>query len=335
MTRVPCVTLVIAAFALGCSFEWDSHDPRVTGSGGAIAVGGAGGSGGAGGEGGNQGGATAVTTVISGLQPVRIVVDATHAYVTSHDQGGAITRAPKDGGAAETLVTGQAEPRGIAVDDNHVYWVTRGGAVRQLDKAGGNEVILFDETVTTELLDVGVNTTTVYWSDNENDRISRIPIDGGTESTLSTSQQNIRMIFVDGVDVFWVNDGPGDVVVSENHGVPTVLGTTGNGATDVVADATHVYWTSNFQGTVQRVLRSGGSMEELANNQTGVTTLAIDDTHVYWLAKDDGAIMRATLSGDQPTEFVSGLSNPASVVVDATHVYWINIDEGAVVRRLK
>jgi hypothetical protein len=53
-----------------------------------------------------------------------IAVDATNVYWST--AAGHIRRAPKEGGAVETLVAGQSSPRGLELDETALYWANHG-----------------------------------------------------------------------------------------------------------------------------------------------------------------------------------------------------------------
>ncbi len=61
----------------------------------------------------------------------------------------------------------------------------------------------------------------------------------------------------------------------------------------VVVDATHVYWTDDMAGLVQRVAKDGsGTPEILAFNQKGPWGLALDNQFVYWSTMGTGEIWK-------------------------------------------
>jgi hypothetical protein len=82
---------------------------------------------------------------------------------------------------------------------------------------------------------------------------------------------------------------------------------------------------------IHRVLKSGGSVEDLSpNNDTSV--MVADDTHLYWTegAIGGGAIRRMPKAGGAEETLRSGnvLDNPGSIAVDETYVYWTELGSG-------
>lgn len=87
------------------------------------------------------GGGKNITTIES-PEPIEsgdLALDATHVYWTTGTEGGGVYRAPKTGGAVEEVAKNESFPRGIAVDQEAIYWTngstaSRAGDVRKLVK---------------------------------------------------------------------------------------------------------------------------------------------------------------------------------------------------------
>jgi hypothetical protein len=71
--------------------------------------------------------------------PNRIAVDDEYVYWTSNvASAGTVKRAPVGGGPTVTLATGQANPTGITVDRDAVYWADNGnGTIMKVDRCCG------------------------------------------------------------------------------------------------------------------------------------------------------------------------------------------------------
>jgi len=65
-------------------------------------------------------------------------VDSGHVYWTNSGDG-TIKAAPLTGGPVTTLVTGQDNPEGLAVDSGHLYWANNdiSGTINEAPLTGG------------------------------------------------------------------------------------------------------------------------------------------------------------------------------------------------------
>jgi hypothetical protein len=166
----------------------------------------------------------------------------------------------------------------IAVDDSYVYWAEVGqtpelSVLMRVPRSGGVAVTLGSGNPGANLVTDG---SALYWAEsitNPNigpnlQHIVRMPVSGGTASTLATFPAPFN----------WAC---------------------------VAVDDTSVYWTQPFTdaGAVVRVAKTGGAPSPLTPggmNQTGYTSpIALDSTGVYWVDFSDG-LMKVSKDGGAP-----------------------------------
>jgi hypothetical protein len=99
--------------------------------------------------------------------PADIALDEDSVYFTSGRHSGLVQSVPLKGGAVKTITSGQLDPRGIAVDEKYVYWVTVGqlpaeGTVMRSDKRvrGAPQFLAFGQR---KPLAIAVDDRFVYW----------------------------------------------------------------------------------------------------------------------------------------------------------------------------
>src|SRR5207249_237973 len=85
---------------------------------------------------------------------------------------------------------------------------------------------------------------------------------------------------------------------------------------DLDVDATNVYWTNPFEGTVVTVPLAGGAAHVLASGQSLVSGLAVDATTVYWATTI--SIMSLPRAGGSPITLYSSGGERHELAVDAT-----------------
>jgi len=224
-----------------------------------------------------------------------IAVDATNVYWTAEGAGagGAVLRAPKGGGAAVVIASGQTHPGGIAVDADNVYWAEGGsvvagnpasnddgmvgmygdGTIRALSKSSGTVTAL--ASVLTAPDAVTIDDVRVFWHDQYG--IRSVAKTGGALSTVSGSVapfKSTNLAVADGRLTWASNQGSWSIESAATAGgAPVTLASGIAAPAGIVTDGSSAYWSD-----------AGGSS---ASALHGVP-LAGGATSTLWPADDPG-----------------------------------------------
>ena len=202
-------------------------------------------------------------------------VDATSVYwTTSGGDGGAVVRAPLDGGAASIFAAGFISSN-LALDGENAYFAV-------------------------------LNTGMIPGPIPPVLSVVKAPLDGGTPITLDTSSLPSGRgpsVAVDGVNFYWM--GPSAIVATPlDGGTPTTLATInipgfhlgGYGA--IATDGTTVYWTDASQtpSVVTSVPVAGGSALTVAVSQDNPAGIVVQGGTLFW-ANAGGAMFESSTAG--------------------------------------
>lgn len=184
--------------------------------------------------------------------------EGTEPYgITPPPSDGSIMRLKRGGGQDPTpIVNGLTYPQAIAIHGEEVYWTD----VDNLMKTGFDGVIRIkiaslppSPTKDTQYSDITSTSTSIFWTDTDNNTVNKVGITGSKLEQLAANDQ-------------------------------TPFG--------IAVDATHVYWTSSLDGAVWRVGLNGGVAEPMAENQPFPVGIAVDETCIYWANFGDGTVMK-------------------------------------------
>ena len=202
-----------------------------------------------------------------------VAVDSKYVYFGSlappPAPDGAIMRAPIGGGAPEAIYSGQALPEAVATDGTNVYWANWGtfdaqghsnndGTLWQGPIGGGTTPTMLASSLAGPST-LALDSTTVYWvdlgplgTDNfpalNSGSVLKVPIGGGTVTTIASAQSVPFSIIVANGTVYWTEYGlsaPGLVVSAPTAGgslTPLVSGLDDPSA--LAISGSTIYWTN-------------------------------------------------------------------------------------------
>jgi hypothetical protein len=311
-------------------------------------------------SGGNDG-STDAAAQADAPQPVVIVNDAPNASMIATDgtsvywidwvtgdagqQEGRVMKVAVGGGTQTALAsTPGVTPASLAIDTNNVYWTASDNQLRQVSKAG-DAVTSLGSGVATPVTAAG---GFVYFCPQTGGGVEKVPVDGGTTTTLATSGAPANLVVVAN-DVFWA-DATGHIayVPAGNGGTPIDLVSPDPDAgpgeyvsdttyQNITTDGTSLYWpraASSYPGAVLSLAVGGGSPQVVVNTGTSSPfSVATDGVSVFFLdlAATTSLVAASLGSGSTVTVTTAGLGaanipgTPGpTVAVDSANVYWLS-----------
>lgn len=163
----------------------------------------------------------------------------------------------------------------------------------------------------------------VYFGNQDNGTIDKVPIGGGAVTQLASGLNGPTDVATDGADVYWTDYGDDYVdEVSVNGGGVTQL-TSGNRPWTIastVADG-YIFWADN--DNVYQTSISTGNTIVLASGQSDTWDIASDGTNVYWVTYY-GYVGQVPIGGGTITTLSSGGADGdgLAIATDGTNVYW-------------
>ncbi len=181
--------------------------------------------------------------------------------------------------------------RGVAADGDYLF-------IAHYDYNQVVRVNLVDQTKASypaqKPNDITLDADSAYWSNEEGSlvKLSRMAASGTAPQVLLSGLSRPRGVAFDENNVFVVasgnvNGSDGTLYrVPKNGGVGVELATSLHNPRELAVDATHVYFTSYGDGTVQRMSKdavAGGTREVIATAQQFPIGIAVDDRYIFWI----------------------------------------------------
>ncbi|MCU0691153.1 MAG: hypothetical protein MUF54_07125 [Polyangiaceae bacterium] len=239
--------------------------------------------------------------------PGGIATDGKHVYwanqgnlnsqLTNTNQG-YIARVSVKGGNVELLTPPQEDPWSVALGGSYVYWANAGdgleyagegtgSAIMRVAKTGGVPEQLSAERYATAL---AVDSTHIYYTDGELGEVRRLPLDGGTPTTIADGQGN---------------------------------------PANIAMDDSYVAWTSSVMGTISSYAKLSGAVSVLALNQLSPSGVAVLDGVVYWANEGDGYVSKVPAAGGA-VQVLRQARRPAAIAVVDSTVFFTDLEDSCV-----
>jgi hypothetical protein len=200
-------------------------------------------------------------------EPNFLAVDSVNLYWTTSTLPGIVQAIPVLGGTPTVFWSGSspnASAYAVTASNGIVYWTGGQDGILSMPGDGGmaNTVVSPPPNAQSFFTSIAVDATQVYWANygesneptNTNGTIMKVPLGGGTATTLASGQHDPYAIVVDSSNVYWGNAGT---------------------QTEAYND-----------GAVMKVPLGGGTPTTLATGQGGVYGIAVDETSVYWTTQE-------------------------------------------------
>ena len=260
------------------------------------------------------------------IQGYDLDVDAGVLYVSACG----LPTVPTSGGAPTFLLADSECPMNLVVAHGRVFWTDIDRVMSTpVDGQGPSIELATGQDIWTH---IAVTGTHVYWWDAVYD-LKRVPIDGGTIETVTTSLEGD--LFTNGQLLAWFDGGSLVGLDLATDVVSTIWAGTSFPGYDTfrAMDDVAIYWENEL--ALSRYDFASGMVSILADES--VTAAVSDSTYLYYWYYGAGTVNRIAKDGSAPPSAIaSGQSFEtfsSAIVADDEAVYWLT--ETAVVKVAK
>jgi hypothetical protein len=265
------------------------------------------------------------------FDPFGLAITDTHVYWLNAGDG-RLSRCAKTGCANSPTLIAQGDPLGyfVTTDATHVYWNHNNtDEVLRCPLDGcpnlAPQVLASINSATR----VAVDSTYLYTSTNDG-RLVRVIKTGGTPQDLVTGLNDPTGIWMSGSDMLMtLRNGNAVVRVPLAGGMATTLIPNQTMALTITADAQYMYYSTQTQ--IVRADLDGQNLQPLAAGDT-CEGIAVDATHVYFTTQVGGTLEKVPIVGGTKITMLANLGQPAQLAIDENYVYFADNGTGNIHR---
>lgn len=221
---------------------------------------------------------------------------------------------------------------GLKTDDTYLYWANSNGQIKRC-KLDGTELIDLISSGLTTPVDVCVDDTYIYICDYSG-KILRANLNGYFMSDFVTGLTNPAGVCSDSSYIYWCDSGSQKIQranISDGSGV-TDLATGETVPRSLRENGDYVYWSSSSTGNIRRILKAGGSAENILTGCGQPFGIFVCDNYIYYSSLSTNTIGIANKK-DLVKHTFCEVDQPYTIAVKKGSFY-CSISASAIVRKV-
>jgi len=251
-----------------------------------------------------------------------------HVYWSDGD-GRTVFRSPLGGGPAEMVTQLDKPTHQMAVSGQTLFirspgdiWSFANAKLKRFAESTGRGGIVAD------------NRNVVWTNEETGDVVAASVREDAPFRVLASGQARPYSATMDATHVYWANEENGTLVrVPREGGDVEVLVRGQSLPSGTALDETHLYWVDRTAGAILRIPKRGGEPQIMTKVSVGSNSTALTGTHLYWTSSEDGRVMRVPIVGGVAEVMVRGQNRPFDIVARGNDVFFTdNYYQGGVMR---